>query len=617
MTDTARGTPSSTSDPADGHAPPVGKSGHGPIEGSVDGPMDIYKRLLGYAAPYWPVFILAAAGMVVFAATETGFALLVNRLISSVGEPAAPGQEQIRRWLPLGILILFLLRGAAEFASTYGLGWIGRQVIKKLRGLVFEKFLRLPNSFFDSASAGALLSRLTFNIEQIADATSNAVTVLIRETLTAIGLIAYMVYLSPPLSAFVFVAAPILALLVRTLSRLFRRHSRRIQESMGDLSRITTEALQSSRIIKIFNAQEYEVERFEQANERNRRMHMRLFAARATGDGATALLAAVGLAGVVFVVTQDFIRESMGIGDFGGFITALVLLMRPLKQLSSVNVSLQRAIAAGASVFQLLDAGEERDSGRLAPARVEGRVEFRDVSFRYSADKGPVLRDVNLTVPAGQTLAIVGRSGSGKSTLVSLLPRFYEVTGGTVLIDDVPVGDYALRALREQISLVSQEVVLFDDTIAGNIAYGSLRDASREEIERAARAAHVDEFAAQLPMGLDTQVGDRGVLLSGGQRQRIAIARALLKNAPILILDEATSALDTESERHIQQALQELMENRTTFVIAHRLSTVESADRIIVMSAGEIVEAGTHAELLAAHGQYATLHRLQFRDEAA
>lgn len=583
-------------------------------------PTVIYRRLLSFARPHWGVFIIGSIGMAFYAATDTGFAWLVKNLLASIDTASTtpdPEAELIRRWLPVGILVLFLVRGVSEFAATYSLGWIGRQVIRTLRALVFEKFLHLPTRYYDASSTGTLLSKLTYNIEQVADSASNVVTVLIRDTLTAIGLFIYMVYLSPVLSAFIFVVVPLLAVLIRVLSRMFRRHSQRIQESMGELTRITGEALQSHRIIKIFNGQDYEGRRFEAANERNRRMNMRLFATRATGDGVTALLAAVGMAGVVFVATQDFVRESLDKGDFGGFIAAILLLMRPLKALTGVNVSLQRGIAAGTSVFQVLDEEAERDTGTLAPERVRGKVEFRDVSFEYVAEKGLVLRNINLVVPAGQTLAIVGKSGSGKTTLVGLLPRFYDPETGAVLIDDQPVQDYSLRALRNQISLVSQEVVLFNDSIAGNIAYGSLSAVSRADIEAAARAAYVDEFTSQLPDGLDTWVGDRGVLLSGGQRQRIAIARALLKNAPILILDEATSALDTESERRIQEALGRLMKNRTTLVIAHRLSTVEKADRILVMADGGILESGSHVELLAADGHYAHLHRLQFRDEAA
>jgi subfamily B ATP-binding cassette protein MsbA len=580
---------------------------------------EIYGRLLGYARPHWAVFIGGAIGMAFYAATDTGFAWLVKQLLVSLDgdAPPDPQLDLIRRWLPLGILGLFVIRGIAEYVATYSMGWIGRQVIKQLRGQVFARFLELPTRFYDRSATGTLLSRLTYNVEQIADSASNVVTVLIRDTLTAIGLLIYLVYLSPVLSLFVFFTAPVLALLIRTLSRMFRQHSARIQESMGELTRISSETLQSHRIIKIFNGQVVERARFDAANERNRRMNMRLFATRAAGEGVTALLAAVGMAGVVFVATQEAVRSALDVGDFGAFITALLLLMRPLRALTSVNVSLQRGIAAGESVFALLDEETERDTGTRTPDRVRGLVEFRHVNFEYDMDKGAVLRDVDFVVEAGETVAIVGRSGSGKSTLVGLLARFYDVEQGEILIDDVPIGSYSLTALRNQLSLVSQDVVLFNDTIAANIAYGSAQPATRDAIEAAARAAHVDEFVAGLPEGLETRVGDRGVLLSGGQKQRIAIARALLKNAPILVLDEATSALDTESERREQDALAKLMQNRTTFVIAHRLSTIENADRILVMAEGRIVESGTHAALLAAGGHYATLHRLQFRDDAA
>jgi subfamily B ATP-binding cassette protein MsbA len=576
----------------------------------------LYRRLLALSLPYWRMFLLAAVGMLLYAATDTAFAWLVNQLLQAV----TPGEStrehaELRRWIPLAILLLFLVRGIGEFASTYGLGWIGRRVIMSLRERVFDKFMRLPAGFFDRSSSGVLLSRLTFNIEQIAESTSTVVTVMIREVLTAIGLVVYMVYLSPPLAAFIFIAVPVIGGLTRTLGRLFRRYSARIQQSMGDVTRVAQEALQSQRVIKIFNAREYENRRFAVVNDHNRRMHMRLVVTKASGDAVTAFVAAAGLAAVAAVATSDTVRQAMDLGDFGGFITALLLLMRPLRQLTGINAVIQRGLAAGESVFAVLDQPEESDAGTERPLRVRGEVEYRRVNFTYDAAKGIVLRDIELTVPPGQKLAIVGRSGSGKTTLVNLLPRFYEPDSGTILLDGRPLQSYSLAALRSQISLVSQEVTLFNDTVASNIAYGALSGAPRAEIERAARAAHLEELLAQLPQGLDTVVGDRGLLLSGGQRQRIAIARALLKDAPILILDEATSALDTASERHIQAALEELMHNRTTFVIAHRLSTVENADRIIVMAEGRIVESGTHRELLAAGGHYATLYRLQFRDE--
>ena len=578
-------------------------------------PAAVYRRLLTYCQPYWKVFIVAVLAMAFYSVATTGFAFVMENFVTTMASEGLSDTEiLIKKWLPGLVLVLFVVRGLAAFGSAYGLGWIGRRVIQSLRERIFAKFLALPTRFYDQSATGELLSRLTYNSEQVADATSNAVTVLIRDSLTVIALLVYMIYLSPLLSAFVLIVAPVLALVIRILGKLFRRHSSRIQDSMGDVTKITEEALQSHRVVKIFGGQGYELGRFNEVNEKNRRLNMRLIASKATGDAVTGLVIASGIAGVIFFSTLESVRTA-DLGDFFGFLTAMVLLMQPIRQLTNVNVSLQRGIAAGVSIFRLLDEIEEHDTGSYVPDRIKGEVEFRRVSFRYQGDKGPVLTDLSLCVPAGQSLAIVGRSGSGKSTLVNLIPRFYEPDSGDILIDGRSVTEYTLAALRAHISFVSQEVVLFNDSIANNIAYGSLAGASRDDVVRAAAAAHVDEFTQKLPDGLDTEVGERGVLLSGGQRQRIAIARALLKNSPILILDEATSALDTESERHIQDALEQLMKNRTTFVIAHRLSTVESADRIIVMEQGRVIESGTHASLLASNGQYASLYRLQFQDE--
>ncbi len=586
------------------------------VETSSLTPAAVYRRLLSLCRPYWKLFVVAALAMAAYAATDTGFAFLMNNLFQ-VLDPEGLTEEMalVRRYLPVAIVGLFLARGAVAFVSAYFLGWIGRNVIKILRDAAFGKFLTLPTPYFDERSAGELLAKLTFDVEQVAEATSSVVTVLIRDTLTVIFLLSYMIYLSPPLTAILLVTGPLMALVISFLGRLFRRHSSRIQTSIGDVARIAEEAVHAHRIVKIFGGQRYESERFADVNHKNMRLNMRLIATRSGGDALTNLVIALGVAGVIYFVMFQSVRPENE-GGLVGFITAMVFLLRPIRQLTNVNVTIQRGIAAGTSIFTLLDARDERDTGTYEADRVKGRVTFRDVSFTYAEAKGSVLHDIDLDVPPGQTLAIVGRSGSGKSTLVSLLPRFYEATSGAILIDGRAVTEYRLDSLRAQISLVSQEVVLFNDTISANIAYGGLAGAAPEDITRAARAAHVTEFADQLPDGLETLVGERGVLLSGGQRQRIAIARALLKNAPILVLDEATSALDTESERHIQYALQELMQNRTTFVIAHRLSTIENADRIIVMAAGRIVEAGTHDELLARDGHYATLHRMQFRDES-
>ena len=576
-------------------------------------PLAIYKRLLSLSVGYWPVFIGVAISSGAFAASDAGFAFLIKQLteIVAAGDELTESQQFVRTWLPAAVLLLFMVRGVANFLSTYGMGWISNRVVKEIRRRVFERYLGLPSSYFDHEATGQLLSKLTYDVAQIADSASNTVIILFKDTLTIIFLVLYMLYLSVELSVFVFVVAPVIALIVRFLGTRFRKHNKRIQTTVGDITRIGGEALEAHRVVKIFGGQEYEGGRFEEANEKNRRIQMRLLATTAAGNGITVLVTAFGVAGVIYLISQIDIEVSR----VAGFITAMVLLMAPLKRLTNVNATIQRGVAAGESLFRVLDETPERDGGTFAPDSVAGRVEFRDVSFSYAGTEQAVLSNISLTVQPGETIALVGRSGSGKSTLVSLLPRFYDHDSGIVLLDDRPLDDYSLAGLRRHISLVSQEVTLFNDTIAANIAYGGLADASRADIEAAAAAAHVTEFVAAMPDGLDTLVGDRGTLLSGGQRQRISIARALLKNSPVLVLDEATSALDTESERHIQAALDVLMENRTTFVIAHRLSTIENADRIVVMHEGRIVEHGRHADLLAADGAYAALHRLQFNEE--
>jgi len=577
-------------------------------------PSRIYLRLLRISGRYWPVFLAVVVSASVFAATDAGFAFLMKTLTEVVeaGDSPTERQAMIKNWLPLGVLLLFIVRGLSNFLSTYGMGWIARMTIKELRGSVFRRYLELPTSFFDQNSSGQLLSKLTYDVTQIAESAASVIIVLFKDSLTIILLVLYMLYLSPQLAVFVFVVAPVIALLVRYLGGLFRRHNLKIQDSVGNITRIGEEALQASKVIKVFGGQTYEEERFEQANERNRRMEMRLLMTRAAGDGVTVFVTAFGVAGVIFLIS----RIDIDVPRVAGFITAMVLLMAPLKRLTNVNAAIQRGIAAGESLFRIVDEDAERDTGTKQPEAVVGRVEYRDVSFSYPGESGLVLKGINLQVEPGETIAVVGRSGSGKSTLVSLLPRFYDPQDGVIKVDDVPVDDYSLAGLRKHISLVSQEVTLFNTSIATNIAYGSLAEASPAELEAAAEAAFVSEFAAEMPAGLDTLVGDRGVLLSGGQRQRISIARALLKNAPILILDEATSALDTQSERHIQSALKKLMQNRTTFVIAHRLSTIENADRILVMEDGHIIETGTHSDLINKNGAYAALHRLQFSEQS-
>lgn len=568
----------------------------------------VYKRLLGYARPHWGMFSIGVIGMIMFAASDAALVWLVKEFFNNAF--VKPNAAQLAL-VPPAVVLLFTVRGVGDYVSNYFPGSVGRQVIKSIRGELFTHYLHLPTLYFDRQASGEMLSRLTYNTELVAEAVTNAITVMIRDTLTIAALIGLLAYINWRLALFSFIAAPLIAWLMQFANRTFRRYSARIQSSMGDVTRVAKEAIDGQRLIKVFNAQDFESRTFERVNEQNRHNNMRLIMAKAVSNPVVQQIAAFGLASVMYVAIQQVLKAEMKVDEFIGFIGALLMVTAPLRRLVNVGGPLQQGIAAGASVFEVLDIEAEHAGGGLRIERAHGDVEYRNVSFRYSAEKGAVLHDVSFRVRAGERVAIVGKSGSGKSTLVSLLPRFYDATAGEVLLDGHDVREYSLVDLREQVSFVSQEIVLFNDTIRANIAFGR-EDTSATAIEAAARAAHVLEFASELPEGLDTRVGDRGGLLSGGQRQRISIARALLKNSPVLILDEATSALDTESERHIQEALNDLMRDRTTLVIAHRLSTIESADRIAVLSEGALIEMGTHAQLLARDGHYAALHRLQF-----
>lgn len=571
----------------------------------------VYRRLFSYAAGHWPMFVLAGIGMVVYALSEAAFAALMKPLLDG---GFVEHDATVIRWVPWAIVAIFMIRGLAGFASGYCLGWIGRQAIKNLRQQLFVHYLNMPTAFYDQSAAGVLLSKITFNIEQIANSTTDVVKTAVQDTLTILALLGLMFYYNPFLTLFMVVIAPVIAGLMRYLSHKFRSYSSRIQNSMGEVTRIADETVDGHRVVKVFNGQQYECDRFEVANEYNRRMNMKLIAARTGSMPVIQLVAASGIAGVVYISISGILSEPIEVGTFVSFLGAILLLMSPLKRLTNINAPLQQGIAAGQSIFEVLDQPVEDCGGDVPLEKARGELEFVEVTFRYPSSQENVLDRLSLTIGAGETLAIVGRSGSGKSTLVSLLPRFYDPDQGSVRLDGCDIREYALSDLRAQISLVSQDVVLFNDTIANNIAYGALGVAGDEQIREAASSAHVLEFAEEMPAGLDTMVGDKGVLLSGGQRQRIAIARALLRNAPVLLLDEATSALDTESERKIQQALDGLMQNRTTLVIAHRLSTVENADRILVLDKGRIVEIGSHRELLAREGHYAALYQMQFHE---
>jgi subfamily B ATP-binding cassette protein MsbA len=572
----------------------------------------IYKRLWRYVAPHKLIGLIAVIGMAASALIEASLVYLLRPLMD---EALVAKNLEATRWLPVAFVFIFAARGVSGFATEASLGWIGRTVISSLRRDVFRKFLTLPTRFFEERSTGPLLSRMTYNVEMVAESVTNVVTIAIRDVLTLIAAIGVMLLQSSKLAGFVAILIPILAVLVRVLGVAFRRYSSRIQDSVGEVTQVTEEIVTGNRIVKIFGGYDYEKQRLDEVDERNRKQNLKLIRVRAMGVAVTQSIFGVGIAGVIYMAGLESLEGNMTAGQFMSFLGAMLWMLQPVRRITNVNATLQRGVAAAGSLFEVIDEPDEIDTGTEAASRVKGSVEFRNVCFTYNEKTDAILDDISVVVEAGRSLAIVGHSGSGKSTLVSLLPRFYDVNSGEILLDGVPTRDYTLKSLRDNISLVSQDVVLFNDSILNNLAYGELKRHTHEELLQAAEAAHVLEFANELPDGLNTKVGDRGVLLSGGQRQRIAIGRALLKNAPVLILDEATSSLDTKAERRIQQALDELMKNRTTLVIAHRLSTVEHADCIIVLDRGRIVESGTHQELLDRDGQYAALYRLQFSEE--
>jgi subfamily B ATP-binding cassette protein MsbA len=570
---------------------------------------ELYLRLLRHVRPYWRTFGIGVLGIIVVAATEPALPALLKPLLDGVFVNKDPS---VIRWTPVFIVGLFVLRGLAEYVAQFALSWVGNRLVMDLRGIMFRKLLTLPARYYDDQASGNLISRLTFDVMQVTTAATSVLTAVFKDALVIIGLLGWMFWLNWKLTLLSLVMTPVIVLVVRVISVRLRNSSREVQQQMGDMTQVIQETIEGHRVVKLFGGQDYEQQRFDTQANNVRRQLMKQVAASAASVPIVQFIAALALATIVYLATQESNTDQITVGGFVSFITAMLMLTAPLKRITSINEPLQRGLAAAESVFALIDQHSETDTGRVDPGRVRGEIRFEQVRFAYGADARHALDGIDLTIAPGETLALVGASGSGKTTLANLVPRFYQPTGGRILLDGEDIAGLKLTALRANIALVSQDVVLFNDTVAANIAYGAMKQSSRAEIVAAAEAAHAMEFINAMPDGLDTMVGENGVKLSGGQRQRLAIARALLKNAPVLILDEATSALDTESERHVQAALEVLMRGRTTIVIAHRLSTIENAHRIVVLDGGHIAESGAHAELLARGGKYAQLYRNQF-----
>jgi subfamily B ATP-binding cassette protein MsbA len=569
----------------------------------------LYLRLLAQVRPYWRVYALAIVGMLITAATEVALPAGAQPFLDGTFIDKDP---VLMRWIPIGIIVLFAVRGLGTFLGTYCSAWVGQRVVMDLRGQMFGKLLALPQRYYADNLSGNLISKFSFDVTQVATGVTYVLTILVRDGVTVVGLLAFLLWMNWKLTLITFATIPPIAFAVRMFNRRLRRLTRETQRSMGDITQVLQESIEGQKVVKIFGGQEYERGRFLAAVNRVRGFIMKEQAAAAANVPVVQLFAAIAVGVVIHQVTLDVQADRTTVGSFVSFIAAMLLVMAPLKRLTGVTEHMQRALSAAESVFGLLDEAPEDDRGSAEPGRVRGEIRLERVSMLYPGAQRPALHDVTLHIRPGETVALVGPSGSGKTTLANLLPRFYHPTSGRILVDGLDLESIRLASLRANIGLVSQEVVLFNDSIAANIAYGGKIAASEAEIIAAARAAHAWEFIQALPEGLNTLVGENGVKLSGGQRQRLAIARTLLKNAPILVLDEATSALDSESERQVQAGLEELMKGRTTIVIAHRLSTIEKADRIVVLDQGEVAEVGSHQELLARGGIYARLHRLQF-----
>ena len=571
--------------------------------------VQLYLRLLGFVKPYWAVFALSIVGMLMLAGSEVALPMAVKPFLDGTFVQKDPF---LIKWVPAILILIFFFRGLGGFVGTYASAWVANKVVMDLRDGMFRRMLSLPLGYFHDNTSGTLISRFIFDVTQVTAAATNVVTVLIKDSVTVVGLLAYLLYVDWKLTAISIVIMPPIAVAVRYFNIRLRNTSRATQASMGAITQVLQETIECNKVVKVFGGQEYETRRFSETSNRLRGFTMKQTAAAAGNVPIVQMLTAFAVAVVVYYATVQAQSDTTTVGTFVSFIAAMLMMTTPIKRLTGVAEHLQRGLAASESVFALIDEKTEADTGRTELKRARGDLVFENVSFSYSTAAGPALKNLSLSIRAGETVALVGSSGGGKTTLANMVPRFYHPDSGRITLDGHDVESLTLASLRRNIALVSQEVALFNDTVAANIAYGMSAGASRAEIERAVEAAHATEFVNAMPQGLDTLIGENGVRLSGGQRQRLAIARTVLKNAPILILDEATSALDSESEQHVQAALEELMQGRTTLVIAHRLSTIENADRIVVLDQGEIAEVGSHAELLANNGIYARLHAIQY-----
>lgn len=568
----------------------------------------VYQRLMSYVYPFWHLLAISFVGFLLYAAAQPLFAALIKHIIDTLQQESRQNVE----YLPLFFVGLILIRGVGGFLGNYFLARVAVNVVHVLRCAIFDHYTRLPTAYYDANNSGYMMSRITHNVGEVTRATTDSVKTFVREGLTAAGLLVYLLYTNWQLSLIFLAITPIIVWLVAYVSKRLRRLSKHIQDSVGEMTHITSELVSGHRIVRSFGGEAYETKRFHEASAYNRRQSLKLATTMAIQSPVLQLIIALALAGLMYLALM--LMKQASAGEFVAYLTAAFLLPRPFRLLSDANGEIQRGIAAAESLFDVLDEPTEKSRGQFKAQNCQGELEFRNLWFRYAGQKEPALKNINIKIKPGQTVALVGASGGGKSTLVNLIPRFYDHDQGGIYLDGVEIKVYDLQNLRQQIALVTQHVTLFNDTIANNIAYGSLGNASEAEIYKAAEDAFAMEFIRKMPEGLYTEIGEHGVKLSGGQRQRLALARALLKNAPILILDEATSALDTESERYIQEALKKVLQNRTTLVIAHRLSTIENADVIVVMEQGRIAEQGTHAELIKLGGIYTRLHQMQFTE---